>query len=107
MSDEAVEMPRAAEAAPEAEVNPFAFTESDLEQPAEIVSSETEEPQATSEYEFNLGDDSSIPPYLHGGLAERAQQLFFPALFFCLTLLALNFLGDGLRDAIAPKSAKD
>ena len=77
MSDEAVEMPSTAEAAPapEVEVNPFAFTESDLAQPAEIVSSETEEPQATSEYEFNLGDDSSIPQYLHGGLAERAQQL--------------------------------
>lgn len=35
------------------------------------------------------------------------ELLFFPALFFCLTLLALNFLGDGLRDAIDPKSAKD
>ena len=33
--------------------------------------------------------------------------LEFPALFFCLTLLALNFLGDGLRDALDPKSAKD
>lgn len=35
------------------------------------------------------------------------ELLFFPAAFFCLTLLALNFLGDGLRDAIDPKSAKD
>lgn len=35
------------------------------------------------------------------------ELLIFPALFFCLTLLALNFLGDGLRDAIDPKSAKD
>lgn len=35
------------------------------------------------------------------------ELLFFPALFFCLTLLALNFLGDGLRDAIDPKSARD
>ena len=33
--------------------------------------------------------------------------LVYPALFFCLTLLALNFLGDGLRDALDPKSAKD
>lgn len=33
--------------------------------------------------------------------------LLFPALFFCLTLLALNFLGDGLRDALDPKSAAD
>lgn len=35
------------------------------------------------------------------------ELLLFPSLFFCLTLLALNFLGDGLRDAIDPKSAKD
>lgn len=35
------------------------------------------------------------------------QLLLFPSLFFCLTLLALNFIGDGLRDAIDPKSAKD
>lgn len=33
--------------------------------------------------------------------------LLFPALFFCLTLLALNFLGDGLRDALDPKSSKN
>ena len=35
------------------------------------------------------------------------ELLIFPALFFCLTLLALNFLGDGLRDAIDPKSSRD
>ena len=35
------------------------------------------------------------------------ELIIFPAAFFCLTLLALNFLGDGLRDAIDPKSAKD
>jgi len=33
--------------------------------------------------------------------------LAWPALFFSLTLLSLNFLGDGLRDALDPKSAKD
>lgn len=33
--------------------------------------------------------------------------LFFPGMFFCLTLFALNFLGDGLRDALDPKSSKD
>lgn len=32
--------------------------------------------------------------------------LFFPGGFFALTLLALNFLGDGLRDALDPKSAR-
>ena len=35
------------------------------------------------------------------------ELLLYPALFFCLTLLALNFLGDGLRDALDPKAAKD
>ena len=33
--------------------------------------------------------------------------LFFPGVFFCLSLFALNFLGDGLRDALDPKSPKD
>jgi len=32
--------------------------------------------------------------------------LFFPGGFFALTLLALNFLGDGLRDALDPKSVR-
>ncbi len=35
------------------------------------------------------------------------ELLFFPSLFFCLTLLALNFLGDGLRDALDPRSSRD
>jgi oligopeptide transport system permease protein len=33
--------------------------------------------------------------------------LAWPALVFSTTLLALNFLGDGLRDALDPKSSKD
>ena len=33
--------------------------------------------------------------------------LVFPAFFFSITLFALNFLGDGLRDALDPKSSKD
>ncbi|MFO7726096.1 MAG: ABC transporter permease [Oceanipulchritudo sp.] len=33
--------------------------------------------------------------------------LIIPALFFSLTLFSLNFLGDGLRDALDPKSSKD
>lgn len=33
--------------------------------------------------------------------------LFFPALCFSLTLFSLNFLGDGLRDALDPESAED
>lgn len=33
--------------------------------------------------------------------------LIIPAFFFSLTLFSLNFLGDGLRDALDPKSSKD
>jgi len=33
--------------------------------------------------------------------------LAWPAAFFSLTLLSLNFLGDGLRDALDPRSSKD
>lgn len=35
------------------------------------------------------------------------ELLIFPSLCFCLTLLALNFLGDGLRDALDPRSSRD
>lgn len=40
-------------------------------------------------------------------MLTNPMQLFFPALFFSLTLFSLNFLGDGLRDALDPKAAKD
>lgn len=33
-------------------------------------------------------------------------QLFFPAFFICLTILAFNVIGDGLRDALDPKERK-
>jgi oligopeptide transport system permease protein len=33
--------------------------------------------------------------------------LVCPAMFFSLALFSLNFLGDGLRDALDPKSSKD
>jgi oligopeptide transport system permease protein len=33
-------------------------------------------------------------------------MLIFPALFFSLTIFALNFMGDGLRDALDPKESK-
>ena len=29
-------------------------------------------------------------------------QLFFPALFICITMLCFNLMGDGLRDALDP-----
>ena len=34
------------------------------------------------------------------------HHLFFPALALSLTMLAFNFLGDGLRDALDPKMRK-
>lgn len=40
-------------------------------------------------------------------MVSNPWLLAFPALFFSSTLLALNFLGDGLRDALDPKSSKD
>lgn len=38
---------------------------------------------------------------------EAPWMLFFPAIFLSATLFSLNFLGDGLRDALDPKGAKD
>lgn len=36
-------------------------------------------------------------------MEEYPWQLIFPALFFSLTLLALNTLGDALREAFDPR----
>lgn len=33
-------------------------------------------------------------------------QLFFPAALICITMLAFNFLGDGLQDALDPRQRK-
>lgn len=55
------------------------------------------------------------PPAASWGvlISDGAQQLdtawwllIFPGIFFSLTLLALNFLGDGLRDVFDPKSVR-
>ena len=40
-------------------------------------------------------------------MEEFPWLLIYPSLAFSLTLFALNALGDGLRDALDPKSAKD
>ncbi|MBA4601698.1 ABC transporter permease [Thermoactinomyces mirandus] len=39
-------------------------------------------------------------------LSGEWWRLFFPALFLCLTMLAFNAFGDGLRDALDPKMRK-
>lgn len=40
-------------------------------------------------------------------MASFPWLLIIPSLFFSLTLFAMNFLGDGLRDALDVKSSKD
>lgn len=41
-----------------------------------------------------------------GSLAVYPYQLFFPAAAISITILAFNFLGDGLRDALDPRMRK-
>lgn len=41
-----------------------------------------------------------------GGLRTYAYQLFYPSVFIAITVLAFNFLGDGLRDALDPRLRK-
>ncbi len=40
-------------------------------------------------------------------MEEYPWLLLFPALVLSVTLFSLNFLGDGLRDALDPKASKD
>ncbi len=62
-----------------------------------------------------LGLGVQPPNASWGVLINEGQQnmdifpwlLMFPAFFFALTLFSLNFLGDGLRDALDPKASKD
>jgi oligopeptide transport system permease protein len=40
-------------------------------------------------------------------MEEYPWLMIFPGLVLSLTLFSLNFLGDGLRDALDPKASKD
>ena len=40
------------------------------------------------------------------GLRSYAYQLLYPSAFISMTVLAFNFLGDGLRDALDPRLRK-
>jgi oligopeptide transport system permease protein len=40
-------------------------------------------------------------------MEEYPWLLVFPALTLSITLFSLNFLGDGLRDALDPRASKD
>lgn len=51
--------------------------------------------------------DSSWGSLINDGAEKMISYpwlLVFPSIFFSLTLFSLNFLGDGLRDALDPKS---
>jgi len=37
----------------------------------------------------------------------RAYLVYFPSLALLLTVLCVNFLGDGLRDALGPQSGRE
>jgi len=53
---------------------------------------------------------SSWGSLISGGvetMEEYPWLLIFPGLALSLTLFSLNFLGDGLRDALDPRSSKD
>lgn len=61
-----------------------------------------------------LGIGIQVPKASWGSLANDAipalfthpYQMLFPALAISVTILALNFIGDGLRDALDPKLKK-
>jgi peptide/nickel transport system permease protein len=40
----------------------------------------------------------------HGYIESSPWLWFFPGLFILLTVLSINFIGDGLRDALDPRS---
>ena len=81
-----------------------------------IITTALQVPSAifTESYLSFLGLGVSAPMPSLGSLANDARsglqtypsRLIFPALAICLIVLALNLLGDGLRDAFDPKLQK-
>ncbi len=81
-----------------------------------IVTATLTIPQAifTEAFLSFIGLGVSAPKASWGTLASDAlvslkshpHLLFFPSAAICITLLAFNFLGDGLRDALDPKMRK-
>ena len=61
-----------------------------------------------------LGIGIAVPQASWGTLANDAipyiltqpYQMFFPVMAICLTMFSLNFIGDGLRDALDPRLKK-
>ena len=78
-----------------------------------IVSATLQVPSAifTESFLSFIGLGVSAPMPSLGSLANdalpsldiRPYLLLIPALFICLLVLALNLMGDGLRDAFDPK----
>jgi len=62
---------------------------------------------------IGAGTPPTIPSWGHIMSEGRALWqvkpfiIFFPALFLSVTVLAVNLLGDGLRDALDPRMAKE
>src|SRR5437870_3805883 len=63
-----------------------------------------------------LGFGISPPAVSWGNMLQQSESsvgtrtaylIYFPGLMLLITVLAVNFLGDGLRDAFDPKSAHD
>lgn len=48
----------------------------------------------------------SLASNAYQGLASYPYLLLFPALAICVTVLAFNIMGDGLRDALDPRMRK-
>ncbi len=81
-----------------------------------IVSLAMSIPQAifTEAFLSFIGIGIAVPVASWGTMANEATQnlnaypyqLFYPALFISITVLAFNFLGDGLRDALDPRLRK-
>ena len=42
-----------------------------------------------------------------GNVQFDTHLLYFPGMFILLTVLCINFVGDGLRDALDPQSGRD
>jgi peptide/nickel transport system permease protein len=68
----------------------------------------------TEAYLSFLGFGVQPPTATWGNILERARDnisrywwlAFFPGMLITLTVLAINFIGDGLRDALDPRSTK-
>ena len=56
---------------------------------------------------FLMGSDSfGRDVYSRVQFVAYPHNVFFPGIFLALTVLAVNILGDGLRDTLDPKMAK-